>query len=83
MILISVQAFLIPFGLGWIADGGEVESLATEYARIRIWSAPATLVNYCFIGWLIGLQNTRLPMIIMITATVTPMMTIVCVNDTE
>ena len=68
--LISLQGFAIPLGLGWIANGGEVEKLASEYARIRIWSAPATLVNYCFIGWLIGLQNTRIPMIIMIATNV-------------
>lgn len=65
--LLLLQAIVIPIGLGWIANGGEVEELASEYARIRIWSAPATLLNYCIIGWFIGLQNTRLPMIIMIS----------------
>ncbi len=68
--ILLLQGIAIPTGLGWIANGGEIEELANEYARIRIWSAPATLINYCIIGWFIGLQNTRLPMIIMIATNV-------------
>ena len=37
----------------------EVERFAHDYFRIRIWSAPATLANYCLIGWFIGMRNTR------------------------
>jgi MATE family multidrug resistance protein len=37
----------------------EVEGFAHDYFRIRIWSAPATLANYCLIGWFIGVRNTR------------------------
>ena len=37
----------------------EVEGFAHDYFRIRIWSAPATLANYCLVGWFIGMRNTR------------------------
>ncbi len=40
----------------------EVEAQARRYVAIRIFSAPATLVNYACLGWFIGLQNTRIPL---------------------
>lgn len=44
----------------WLLQGGvELESLAADYYRIRIWSAPAVLANYAALGCLIGLHNTR------------------------
>jgi len=43
----------------WALEGGpELEALAAEYFRIRVWSAPATLANYAILGSLIGLQRT-------------------------
>lgn len=44
----------------------EVEQLATRYFHICIWGAPATLGLYSFIGWFIGMQNSRYPMLIAI-----------------
>ena len=44
----------------WLLQGSEaVERLATEYAHIRLWSAPATLCVYVCTGMFIGLQQTR------------------------
>ena len=37
---------------------------ATEYIRIRIWAAPATLLLYGLNGWFLGMQNAKIPMII-------------------
>ena len=37
----------------------EVEALARDYIRIRIWSAPAAIALYGIIGWLIGQERTR------------------------
>lgn len=48
-----------------IARGGpDVETIAVEYYRIRIFAAPATVGMYALIGWLIGMQNARLPMLL-------------------
>ena len=41
---------------------GEVMSLALSYFFVRIWAAPATLGLYAVKGWMIGMQNSRLPM---------------------
>lgn len=37
----------------------EVESLAGTYYTIRLWGAPAALLNYVAWGWLIGVQRMR------------------------
>ena len=47
-----------------------VESLAGQYFRIRIWAAPATLGLYVLNGWFLGMQNAKYTMIISIAANV-------------
>ncbi len=44
-----------------------IEQLAQQYFFIRIWSAPATLCQYVIIGWFLGIQNTRAPLLIVLT----------------
>ncbi|WP_163718152.1 MATE family efflux transporter [Mangrovibacterium lignilyticum] len=53
-----------------INGSAEVESLAREYFRIRIWAAPATLGLYALNGWFLGMQNARYVMITSILANV-------------
>jgi MATE family multidrug resistance protein len=43
-----------------------VEELASEYFLIRIWAAPATLGLLALMGWFLGMQNARAPMILAI-----------------
>lgn len=50
---------LIQFALYLLESSEQVESLTQNYAYIRIWSAPATLCTYVFIGVFIGMHNTR------------------------
>lgn len=38
----------------------------THYYNICIWGAPAMLGLYALTGWLIGMQNTRFPMVVAI-----------------
>ena len=48
-------------------DGSEqVLFYAREYFAIRIWSAPAALMNMVLLGWLLGMQNARAPMFLLI-----------------
>jgi len=55
-------------GLGFVLMSAqtEVTALADSYASIRISSAPAVLVTYAIVGWFIGRQNTRWPMLIVV-----------------
>jgi MATE family multidrug resistance protein len=50
---------LIDFVLYLIDSSPVIEGLATDYAQIRIWSAPAVLCVYAFTGIFIGMHNTR------------------------
>lgn len=42
----------------------DVTALAREYFAIRVWSAPAALFNIAALGWLLGMQNARGPLLI-------------------
>ncbi len=51
-------------GIFWLAKNlieasAEVETLAQSYFHIRIWSAPAALMNYVLIGWILAAKDTR------------------------
>lgn len=62
--IIALQAPLLKLAL-WIVNGSaEVEALTEVYVRIRILSAPATLLFYVMIGWFLGMQNAVYPMIL-------------------
>jgi len=50
---------LIQLALHLLESSERIESLTANYAYIRIWSAPATLCTYVFIGVFIGIHNTR------------------------
>ncbi len=45
----------------------ELVPLAQQYFYIRIWSAPATLCQYVILGWFLGRQNTKSPLLIVLT----------------
>jgi len=51
----------------WLIDAdSEVKEYALEYFQVCIWGAPSVLMMYCFKGWFIGMQNSKLPMIVSI-----------------
>lgn len=51
----------------WLAGGSaEVQLYGRQYVAIRIWSAPAALTNLVLLGWLLGNQNARAPMWLLI-----------------
>lgn len=68
LLMIGAQTLSIPFILQLIAPDPQLLSLAKEYCFIRIYSAPAVLMTYAVMGWLIGLGNTKTPLLITVTA---------------
>ncbi|MCL1476609.1 MULTISPECIES: MATE family efflux transporter [unclassified Marinobacter] len=68
LVLITFQQPLIHTGLALMNPSAGVLELASEYAAIRIWSAPAVLCQYTLVGWLIGTQYSRGPMIMLVVA---------------
>lgn len=66
-ILFLFKAYLLQFSI-YLIDGNElVNAQITTYFNIRIFAAPATLGLYAFIGWFLGKQNAKIPMIVTIT----------------
>ncbi|MEZ5774814.1 MAG: MATE family efflux transporter [Hyphomicrobiaceae bacterium] len=57
--LILLQVPILWLATVLIEGSAEVEAAAASYFHVRIWSAPAVLVNYAISGWLIGLGRAR------------------------
>ena len=57
--LIVFSEWLLWLGLALMESSERVHALVADYYRIRIWSAPATLMTYALSGTLIGQQRMR------------------------
>ncbi len=57
---------LHPFVANWVfsfSDASEqVKHFGEQYFFVRVWSAPAALINFVLLGWLLGTQNAKAPM---------------------
>ncbi len=74
LIALTLLALHVPIGqfaLSLIGAEPDVEAYAYQYFSIRIWSAPGTLANFVLIGWFLGLQNARVPLLIFLTINIT------------
>jgi MATE family multidrug resistance protein len=47
-----------------------VEELAMTYFRIRVWAAPAALGQFALLGFFLGMQNARFPMVVLVLTNV-------------
>ena len=68
---ISLSLIILQIPLKWlmfwlIGPTPDVAPFASTYFNIVIWGAPASLSLFCLMGWYIGMQNTRIPMLISI-----------------
>lgn len=61
---------LLQLSLYLIDSNGLVNEQITNYFSIRIFTAPATLGLYVFIGWFLGKQNAALAMVVTIAVNV-------------
>jgi len=71
VLLIVLQAPISALALSLLGGDSETQFYAAMYFDVRIWSAPGTLANYALIGWFIGLQNARVPLLIFLTINLT------------
>lgn len=67
IILLIIQKPIDLLSFFIINGSDEVEFFARQYFHIRIWAAPATIAIYSISGWYIGMQNSKIPMLIAIT----------------
>ena len=78
IVALTIAAILlvlhVPIGaaaISLIGPDPAVAGFADQYFSIRIWSAPATLANFALLGWFLGLQNARVPLIVVLVINVT------------
>ena len=64
LIILQVPLKWIMFWL--IGPTADVAPFASTYFDIVIWGAPASLSLFALSGWCIGMQNTRIPMMVSI-----------------
>ena len=66
-LLLIVLQIPLKWLLFWlIGPTADVAPFASTYFNIVIWGAPVSLALFSLMGWFIGMQNTRFPMIISI-----------------
>ena len=70
LILILLQVPLSWAGFRILNGEPNVESLAEIYFRIKIWAAPASLIQFAMFGWFIGMQNSKIPMAVSVIANI-------------
>lgn len=57
--------------LSFSCASNEVKFYATQYFNIRLYSAPAALANLVIMGWLLGKQQAKYPMTMLVITNIT------------
>ncbi|MEH6580661.1 MAG: MATE family efflux transporter [Halioglobus sp.] len=70
VLVILLHPLWLQFGFALMSPSEGLVPIAKSYATIRIYSAPAVLMTYAIVGWFIGRQNTRWPMVIVVTTNI-------------
>jgi len=66
LLMILLQQPTLSAALQLINPGDNVAAATAQYFNIRVWAAPATLLNFAAVGWFLGMQNARAPLAIML-----------------
>ena len=64
--LLALQLPIVDVALWMIPASAEAEAHARTFFLIRIWAMPAALATYAFVGWLYGLEDARMPLVLQI-----------------
>lgn len=70
LVMLLLHPQIRELALFLISPSPEVRELSATYFNICIWGAPAMLSLYAITGWYVGMQNSKIPMIIAITQNV-------------
>lgn len=71
LLALMLSLLAVPFStaaLSLMQPSAELDQLAREYFQIRLFGLPASLASYALIGWLLGTQSARGPLLILLTA---------------
>ncbi|NIZ03946.1 MATE family efflux transporter [Thalassospira lucentensis] len=54
-----LQYPIVEIAMSLVAPTPAVEAAARDYFAVRIWASPATLMQYCMLGWLLAMRDSR------------------------
>lgn len=66
MMIVLLQVPILSVGIALADANTQVTEYLTHYFQIRIWGAPAALLNLALVGWLVGQQRTKAVLIIQV-----------------
>ena len=66
LVLIFAGRPVMDLAMPFYQPSPEVVPEVYNYFLVRIWSAPATLANFAVLGWLLGRQIAKAPLIILV-----------------
>lgn len=64
VLIVVLQVPILNLTMNLVGGSQAVESSAADYFDIRIWSAPAGLANFAFLGWFIGIGRARVALVL-------------------
>ena len=67
LLLLICAPLISVLGSRIMGASGEIAQLTVSYTSIRLISAPAALSVYALVGWFIGKQDTRAPLLILVS----------------
>lgn len=59
VLCLAIVLPLLPHLLVWMDTSSDLQGLAQQYVLIRLYGLPAALMMHVLAGWLLGLQNAR------------------------
>ncbi|MDE7118781.1 MAG: MATE family efflux transporter, partial [Bacteroidaceae bacterium] len=69
-VMLCLQVPVREVALGIIQPSAEVAAHTRIYFNICIWGVPATLSLYVLAGWCLGMQNSKIPMVVAVVQNV-------------
>lgn len=76
--LVLCQRPILSLAFSLMCPTESVALYAATYFHILIWGAPAMLVQFSLTGWFIGMQNSRLPMLVAVAQNLVNIATSLC-----
>lgn len=62
LLMLIFQSVILQLSLNAMEVEAEVREMVSEYFRILIWGAPASLATFVMTGWFLGMKDAKTPM---------------------
>ncbi|MEL7387610.1 MAG: MATE family efflux transporter [Pseudomonadota bacterium] len=66
VLIVLIQVPIVKMGIALTQPNTHVAEYLKAYFDVRVWGAPAAMLNLALVGWLVGQQQTRAVMVIQI-----------------